>query len=90
VADEPVLDVIIAFCAKVKGAEVVDWVGNALSVIHLVALLVSADICVSELDWFFATKAVFFESARLFLHILIVVCVKRPARRGGKLPFEPT
>jgi hypothetical protein len=90
VADEPVLDVIIAFCAKVKGAEVVDWVGNALPVIHFVALFVSADICVSELDWFFATKAVFFESARLFLHILVVVCVKRPTRRGGKLSVEPT
>lgn len=89
-ADEPVLNVLIAFCAKVKGAEVVNWVGNALPVVHFVALLVSADICVSELHWFFATKTVLFESARLFLHILIIVCVKRSTWRGGELPLEPS
>ena len=89
-ADEPVLDVFTAFCAKVKGTEVVDWVGNALSVVHFVALLVSADICVSKFHWFLATKAVLLESAWPFLHILTIVCVKRPARSGRELSIEPT
>ncbi len=88
-ADEPVLYMLVAFCAKVKGTEVVDWVGNALSVIHFVALLVSADICVSYLYCFLASEAVFLESARPFLHILIIVCGKRSTWRSRKLSVEP-